>query len=156
MRLLLLLGLFIIQISEEPRYVAGIGYQGYVFPKEYNTNWLEFGEKIKYNPTDNDILLAEKLLAEEIPEMNKKRDNQGKGCPIIDKELHKYMRQYFGYIDSKFDTVIWINCVYGNDNPSDASWKELIMVDDGCSHYWSIEINITQGYAYNLFINGSA
>jgi hypothetical protein len=34
--------------------------------------------------------------------------------------------------------------------------KELIIVNDGCSYFWNIEVNIDTETVSNLMVNGSA
>lgn len=65
--------------SEDPRQVTGPDYQGYIFPKEYGEGWLRQEELREgpYTPTDMDVEFAEKHLAQQLPALNKERNNQG-------------------------------------------------------------------------------
>ena len=50
---------------------------------------------------------AEIILAKDLKSLNKQFGNQS-STPIIDKNLHKYKRQYFGYIDKNGNRILLI------------------------------------------------
>ncbi len=99
--------------------------------------------------TDNKI--PPKQCKERFKLINVNRPNQFDNCPVIDRKLGKYKRQYFGYIDTNGDKIIFINCFWDKNGfsgfidrifykePDDTKWKtEEKYVLDGCSYYWSI------------------
>ncbi len=133
-------------------------YQGYVFPKEYSSNLMHLEDlKERFTPSDSDITKAEVTLIGQIKTINKSRLNQSGSCPIIDQNLPKYKRQYIGYINQNGDKVIWINFIGGKEiNNADRLGQNIIVVLDGCSYYWNIKVNISQGQLYDLYINSSS
>lgn len=94
--------------------------------------------------------------------MNKKSKktiiNQGGNCPIIHKNLSKYIRQYAGYFSPKHEKMIYVNCLqYDGDDPFSKGWEnKLIGVFDGCRYYWQIRYNLKRKKVFEFSINGSA
>lgn len=146
-------------------YIKTNKYEGVIFSKDYNAFWpLNGGE---FTPTLEDIRITETLLRKGIKTLNSQRINQIDHCPIIDKNLRKYRRQYFGKIDANGDRIVVINCFWEKGTFSDFldcvllkkefndKWKtEVVQVFDGCSYYWSIKANLTQMNLFDLNING--
>ena len=130
-------------------FIKGKGFRGYVFDKSYSY----WGSSDRYTPTASEIKQAESLLKKKIHEINQPRVNQGNGCPEIDKKLNRYVRQYFGYLNQKGERIISINCIWDKEVDSLIS-RDIIGVKDGCSYYWSVEINLTTNEIYSLDING--
>jgi hypothetical protein len=76
--------------------------------------------------------------------------------PIIHKNLKKYKRQYFGYINEKGEKILYINSLW-KKNEKETKWlQQIIMVSDGGSHYWNIEYNLETEELENLKVNGYA
>jgi hypothetical protein len=124
-----------------------------IFPDNYID--LIGGER--FTPSRNEVDQAEKALIENLEELNNPLINQGgKYNPIIHKNLKKYNRQYFGYIDKNGDKILLINCFWRQKNRFDNWTKERVMVFDGGSHYWSIKLNLTTGKLFDLSVNGIA
>ena len=76
-------------------------------------------------------------------------------CPIIHEKLQKYVRQYVGFVNMKGQKIIWVNCLW-NKSLEERAGKDVIIVDDGCSYFWDVEVNLNTGELANLMINGSA
>lgn len=121
----------------------------------------------RFTPTIQEINEAEEILIKNIKSANNPMYNQGDGCPIIPKNLKNYRRQYYGYIDNAGSKVIYVNFLWAkysifdrlkgyHKDDSEAWKKELVIVLDGCSYYWSIDINLTKQNLKNMKINGSA
>lgn len=142
------------EFAGQPMYCKGKGYQGYIFDSAHLVFKSIENQKSRYTPTVTDIEKAEKLLKEKLEKINTNRINQPDGCPVIDKKLKKYCRQYVGFIDGKGQKVIWINLFWNKELEKQAA-KEIVNVQDGCSYYWNIEINIDSGDLYNLYVNGN-
>jgi hypothetical protein len=124
-----------------------------IFPDNYID--LIGGER--FTPSRTEVDQAEKTLVEDLEELNNPLINQGgKYNPIIHKNLKKYNRQYFGYIDNNGDKILLINCFWKQKNRFENWTKERVMVLDGGSHYWSIKLNLTTGKLFDLSVNGSA
>lgn len=113
------------------------------------TDWFE--------PTQEEVREAERLLTEQIEQLNSRRINQDGDCPVIDQNLNKYLRQYVGYTNTSGEKVVLINMLWSDkiDN-YEGLRSELAMVFDGCSHYWKVKVNLTSDTVYDLEINGSA
>ncbi|MGE5383670.1 MAG: hypothetical protein ACM3PX_09610 [Omnitrophica WOR_2 bacterium] len=141
--------------NDYPRMITGKGFKGYIFDKEHFVLISIENQSERYTPCNDDILLAEEILNEKIEIVNNPQLNQGDHCPIIHKNLKKYIRQYVGFINKNGEKVIWINFLWNDKGMQDEVSKDIINVLDGCSYYWQIEINLTKKELYNLCINGS-
>ena len=139
-------------------YIKQKKYQGYIFSKDYSSRLVHFEDlKERFTPSESDIAEAESVLAIQIREINKARLNQTGSCPVIDETLPTFKRQYLGYINRDGDKVVWINFIGGKEKKnSDQLSKEIVVVFDGCSHYWNIKVNITRSKLYDLSVNGSS
>src|ERR1700733_9124575 len=62
-----------------------------------------------FTPTHQDIDRAEHALNIKLKKLDSVLANQGGGDPIIYEHLKKYVRQYFGYIDSSGHRILFIN-----------------------------------------------
>lgn len=148
---LLLLGLLLF-VSQEPTYIKGKKFSGYIFNAMHQV--LIMDEDKRYTPTEADIILTEKLIVEKIKELNKRQENQSHGCPVIHKSLRRYVRQYVGFINAKGEKVVWINFIW-KDRVSDEELKEdIVVVNDGCSYFWTIKVNLFTLTLHDLQISG--
>lgn len=124
-----------------------------IFPKEYE----ELGTLTCFTPKRNHIDRAEMALMEALPNLNHEEANQGKGVgPLIHKNLKKYKRQYFGFINEKGEHILSINCFWSRKGDFDYWKEERVIVFDGGSYYWTVLFNLESGELYGLRINGSA
>ena len=140
-------------IINNPVFIKGNKFKGYIFPKEYKNTYYSQNEYSSYTPSKEEIINAETILKAKLKEVNKFKINQSNKCPIIHKQLCKYNRQYFGIIDKNGKKVVFINFIWEKSTPN--NWdKEIIMVLDGCSYYWNIKVNISDNSLYDLNING--
>jgi len=140
-------------INDNPVFIEGNSFKGYIFPKEYKNIYYSQNEYSSYTPSKEEIINAETVLKEKLKEINKFKINQDNKCPVIHKQLCKYNRQYFGIIDKNGKKVVYINFIWGKSTPN--NWdREIIVVLDGCSYYWNIKVNITDSLLYDLNING--
>src|ERR1041385_6165563 len=108
-----------------------------IFPANYG---MIVGEK-RFTPTRQEIDKAETALELQLTKLNAKRPNQS-SSPIIDKNLSKYVRQYFGYIDKQGHRILFINCLWKKENEDYLWLKEQRMVLDGGSYYWNIKFDL--------------
>lgn len=139
--------------NNEPVFIEGSDFMGYIFPKEYKSDYFSPNDGLTYTPSKEDVIRAETILKEKIKEANKSRINQGDKCPVIHKQLRKYNRQYFGIIDKDGNKIIYINFIWKKLTPN--HWnKEIIVVLDGCSYYWNVKVNIDDKKICDLSING--
>lgn len=121
----------------------------------------------RFSPTIEEINHAEEILARNIQTSNQPLNNQGDDCPIIHNHLKNYKRQYYGYVDNEGNKILYVNFIWakysifdrlkGYHKDESENWKtERIIVLDGCSRYWNIDINLSQQKLQNLGINGPA
>lgn len=130
-------------------------YKGVIVSKDVDI--FVDGKKEWYKPTPTEVKKAEQLLADQIEELNKEKLNQGsQECPVIDRNLNKYIRQYIGYINTSGEKIILINMLWAEDVDYGGLDSEYILVFDGCSHYWKVKVNLTSDGIYDLEVNGSA
>lgn len=135
--------------------VKGKSYRGFVFDSSVFIFKSIDGQKNRYNLTNADVEKVENILCEKLTEINRKRVNQvASGCPVIHKRLKKYYRQYVGFLNQEGDIVVWVNLFWDKELIERAT-EEIIEVNDGCSYYWNIEVNITTSELKNLIVNGS-
>ena len=78
-----------------------------IFPE----NYYDLISEQRFTPTRDEIEKAEIALSNNLKILNKQGVNQS-STPIIHKNLSKYKRQYFGYIDKNGDRILLINCFW--------------------------------------------
>jgi len=123
-----------------------------IFP----ANYLDLIPGQRFTPTRQEIDKAEKVLHNNLKTLNSQLVNQS-STPIIHKNLHKYKRQYFGYIDKNGDRILIINCFWSHDKDDTDRWlKDRIIAHDGGSYYWNIKLNLDKNELFDLDINGYA
>lgn len=141
--------------NKDTLYILTKKYEGIVWNKNYPIN-VKDNKIYRWNPCIKDIEIAELIMEEYL---NKISDsilvNQYGTCPIIHLNLNKYIRQYIGIINEKGDKIIKINCFWNEYINSYPNWKtNLVNVDDGCSFYWSIKVDIYNKVCFDYYING--
>jgi hypothetical protein len=115
----------------------------------------ELMQQNRFTPTKEEIIKAENALKSKLKFINNPLMNQS-SSPIIHKNLKKYKRQYFGYINEKGEKILYINSLW-KKNEKETKWlQQIIMVSDGGSHYWNIEYNLETEELENLKVNGYA
>jgi len=70
----------------------------------------------------------------------------------IDHEGDKVL--YVNFMWAKYSFLDWLNVYHKDDSHSWKTYRVIFL--DGCSNYWSIAINLTQGKLQNMAVNGSA
>lgn len=148
------LGMALSIYAQEPSILCkGKGYVGYMFDTNYIVLKSIKEQKGKSMLSCNEIETAEHILKSKLAALSSSKINQLKNCPNIVKKLSKYRRQYFGFVNTRGEKIIWINCFWNKDL-NDKSKHDLIIVNDGCSYYWNIEVNLTNNSLSSLKING--
>jgi len=120
----------------------------------------------RWTPSQADIEFAEKILKQQIKDTNKNRPNQIGSCPIIHRRLNSYFRQYVGVKNDKGQRLIHINFYWDkfglwdrvrgfSDSRLDFD-SDYAIVFDGCSYYWSINVNLDEGKLSDFGVNGLA
>jgi hypothetical protein len=143
--------------------------RGTIFKNNYpfrNFNVSDIDSTFRWTPDKKDIELAEKILRQNISEMNKNSPNQFGSCPIIHRNLNKYFRQYVGIENIKGQKVIHINFYWDRYSSLDRvkgysdsrlSFKsDYAIVFDGCSYYWQINVNLDEKSLSDFRVNGVA
>ena len=128
--------------------------EGYIFDSSFQVFKSINDENRRCTPSETEVNLAELILKQQLKSLNKNKVNQFNNCPVINKRLHKYFRQYVGFINNSGEKVIWIN-FFWNKNLIKQAKENIIEVNDGCSYYWNIEVNIDKGMASHLKVNGA-
>ena len=104
----------------------------------------------RFTPTKAQIDIAETELRINLKQINSQKINQI-STPIIDKNLKKYRRQYFGYIDENGDEILIINSFWKERKDKKEVWlNNYIRVLDGGSYYWGIKYNITKNKLFEF------
>lgn len=135
--------------------VTGKNYKGFAFDSSVLVLKSISEQKSRYNLTSLDVEKVESILCKNLKVVNGRRVNQvSSGCPVIHKRLKKYYRQYVGFINKQGDVVVWVN-LFWDKGLTDRAKDEIVYVNDGCSYYWNIEVNITTGELQNLEVNGT-
>ncbi len=145
-------------------------YEGVIFPKTYKNKKYQFlDDEFRFTPSLSEIEDFERDLKKKIKGINKNRWNQKHSCPVIHKNLKKYVRQYLGFIDDsgkkylvvnflwKKSSIITLNVEddYFYDEKSD--WKKHWHVwFDGCSHFWNVKYYLESDVLFDLQVNGSS
>lgn len=145
------------QKNIDVQQIKGNCFEGYIFPKTY-TGFIPVGDILdRFTPQQTDILEAEKILNEQLINLNKNLLNQTGSCPIIHKKLKKYKRQYIGAMTENGDSIIWINFIWEKDKDSIKKCSdEILIILDGCSFYWNVKVNLTKEKLFDLSINGQS
>lgn len=114
--------------------------------------------KSRFTPTKRDVDKAEHALHTQLEKLNSGHINQGAHDPIITEKLKKYARQYFGYIDSAGHRILYINCIYMDEEYRQYFEKEFLKdmndVMDGGSYFWNVKYDIDTDKLFDLQING--
>jgi hypothetical protein len=152
-KILFILGMLICSLATAQEFikVEGKGYVGYSIGKEHQ---LLLGAPNRFTPNEEQIAKLESQLKSQIKRINSSRPNQYKECPVIDRNLRKYWRQYVGYINSEGDSIIHLNFIWKSKDFKDRIEKDYLSFLDGCSRYWTIDYNLQTGDFLNLEVNG--
>jgi hypothetical protein len=122
-----------------------------IFPESSN----EIMQQNRFTPTKEEIIKAENALKSKLKFINNLLINQS-STPIIHRNLKKYKRQYFGYINDKGERILYINSLWSKSYKDNIWLNEIIWISDGGSHYWNIQYNLETNELENLKVNGYA
>lgn len=146
MKLIVLLFLFMFA-ANEPQLIKGRGFTGYIFPATHVVYPFNSGSENRFTPSNTDIFFIEKVIAANIKSMSS-------FSPEIHKKLHKYTRQYVGFINDKGQRVVWVNFIWSKSGFIDMINKDILTVSDGGTHYWNIKMNLDTKELYEFHVNG--
>ena len=121
-----------------------------VISAEAGEEWV-FGKNYKnWQPSDDDINTAEKLLLQAFEDQKRGTINR-----LLNKSLDDYDRQFIGAIDESGDKIIWINLFCKSEEISFKDWKnKLVFVKDGGKCYFNLKVNITKNIYTDFMVNG--
>jgi hypothetical protein len=129
-------------------------FSGYVFPINHTSLVGNQDQSWRFLPTAEMIKRFELRLVDEIGSLNM-TIQQGRGCPNIKKNLKRYVRQYFGYLSSTNDSILFVSFLWPKKNEFDPKKidREFIQVFGGCSRYWNIKYNVDEDIFFDLQFN---
>ena len=134
--------------------ISGNNYHGFSFHKNWAVDFIVENQEGRYTPTDLDIAKAERLIQKKIAYVNRNHENQEGRCPIIDEHMHRYERQYVGFVDLNGAHIIWVNFLW-DDTPQAMLKKDIVRTSGGCGKYWHIKCNLDTEKVYGLEVNES-
>ncbi|QEE50462.1 hypothetical protein FUA48_13025 [Flavobacterium alkalisoli] len=142
-----------ISSSQEAEHFKTSDFNVAIFPAEYE----DLLPPNRFTPSHEQVITAEKVLKTKLEKLNYLLTNQS-SSPVIHKNLNKYLRQYFGYINEKGQHILLINCFWKNADQSDKKYwlNGRISVLDGGSFYWNVKYNLDTGELFDLEVNGYA
>ena len=148
--------------SQEAIFVNGWKYKGYAFPKDAKIFGLPpqivlYPGFNRYTLSPDEIAKAEKILRDSI---NVCCNGEGRWYdpPINKKRLHKYLRQYVGFLNENNEVVV---CVYLSlkkaveESKADPTTDIIVLRKNG-SNMWEIKINLNTGELFDMEVNGVA
>ncbi|MDP1725985.1 MAG: hypothetical protein Q8M15_04320 [Bacteroidota bacterium] len=87
-------------------------------------------------------------IESELKQFIKERDS------FIANNLNSYIKQYYGYMTSNKDTIVYINCFYDSKIENEGYWKrKIVFVYDGWHYFFNIKYNLTRKIFFDLWIN---
>lgn len=146
--------------SQEAIFVNGWKYKGYAFPKDAKIFGLPpqivlYPGFSRYTLSPDEIAKAEKILRDSI---NVCCNGEGSwyNPPINNRRLHKYLRQYVGFLNENNEVVV---CVYLSlkkaveESKADPTTDIIVLRKNG-SNMWEIKINLNTGELFDMKVNG--
>ena len=143
-------------LCEGSIYVKTDDYEGVIFGINCPENW-EDDKTYRWNPTEEDIAKAEKLIKKYIVRSVEKKHrliNQS-WTPVVHQNFDKYYRQYFGLKDKRGRKILYINCFWKDRENRFPNWKRnSVEAFDGGSYYWQIKVNLKKKKCFGYRVNG--
>ncbi len=144
------------QYSRHMNHIIGEGFEGVVFSSSFPFPFIDsIDSPQRFTPTLAEIEQAESIFTANISELNKLHLNQGgtKG-PVIEDNMSKYIRQYFGYLTDDNERIIYISCLWNTNQPKPERWRQgAVLVVNGGSNYFQVQANLTTRDLFALTIN---
>ena len=137
-------------------YVTGMGYKGYAFCEEFDTEITVENQAGRFTPSTPDVAECERLIHKKVAYLNEEHESQQNGleCPLIDEHLDQYVRQYIGYVDEEGDKIMWVNFVWSDKYKNLLSY-EIPNIEGGCSHFFHLKVNLDKRTVYGLEVNST-
>lgn len=151
---------FVLQVQLTKGYcqkaecIKGNNFQGYIFPDSvYILIGIE-NQAARFTPAESAIRVVENELRFQLSKVTSNLPDFGPGCPEINtRNLKKYYRQYFGFITSEGERVIFIDFIWHKGLGIERLDTDLVSVYDGCTFYWSIQYNLNTETFGKLKVN---
>jgi hypothetical protein len=106
----------------------------------------------RFTPSKDDVDRAEEALIQQLPELNNDHQNQD-DTPVIEKNLKKYRRQYFGYIDQNGKKILFINAFWKKDKEYGNWLSQTVNVEGEGSYFWTVKLNLATEELFDLTVN---
>ena len=143
-------------LCEGSIYVKTEDYEGVIFGINCPENVID-DKAYRWNPTEEDIAKAEKLIKKYIVRSVEKKHRMLNqiSTPIVHQNFDKYYRQYLGYIDKRGRKILYVNCFWKDKENQFPGWKrKYVKVFDGGSYYWQINVNLKKKKCFDYRVNG--
>jgi hypothetical protein len=152
---LILIFVSLVGISQNAECVKGKNYKGYLFPIKHNAFIGIQNQSHRFSPDKQVIESFESILSQRIVELTKYVPDQGERCPKIQKRLQKYIRQYFGFVTTDNERILYVNFVWSKKDKIIFKKidREYVDVSGGCSFYWNIKYNLDKDQFFDLRVN---
>jgi len=131
-------------------------YEGVIISADFPFPFLPtLHAAARFTPNTEQVKAAEAILENQLASLNSHREGQGKhGGPVIDEQLPQFARQYFGYVNAEGETIIYISAVH---KAASNNWRRgAVVVLDGGSSFWQVQVNLSRSLLFGLRINGLA
>ena len=166
------------KVTDWSSHLIGDDFSGVVFAESYTNervsltpqngkiyaigSYTMFQDEIqkckRFTPSEDDISATESALQSQLKAFNKKLPKINLvGGPDVYKNLKKYSRQYFGFVNERGEKIIFINSIWNEILSKDESelTTEFFQVFDGGNRFWQAKINITTHKLFNFCVNGA-
>ena len=121
-----------------------------IFNKDSGITGFSIDDYDRFNPTENDFLIADSLAKIYIIQNSGKLTHDNSS---IDN-YNDYYKQVYGLINKNGDKIIFLNCFCSAENND--FWKnKTVSVKGGGKCYFSIKINLTEFKTFDFWINAS-
>jgi hypothetical protein len=148
----------LIGLSQRARNIEGKGYQGYIF-SEHNNALVGIEDQVsKFTPDLATVKIFEDKLCESMETLLHDVSEPNAGCPNIQRKLKKYVRQYFGFVNSEGRRILYVNFLWYKNARVFIKQidNEYIQVSDGCTFYWNVKYDIENNRFYDFRVNSES
>src|SRR5690606_23206700 len=141
--------------GQEAHYIKEKKYKGYSFPENHNALIGIQNQSSKFFPDEKIIEHFESVLSNSIVDLIKDLPDQGERCPNIRRKLRKYLSQYFGFVTTNNERVLYVNFVWSKKDDFILRQidSEFLNFYGGCSFYWNLKYNLDTDEFYDLRVN---
>jgi len=159
------------QVTDHSIHVIGDTFEGIIFKAEFQAQYPKFendtSKSVWFTPTIDQIILVEIIIGKQLKNIDRKaKYPNGK---YIFKHLSDFHRQYVGYVNSKGEEIVYINCFpvdedWANEKATNGKKKlnipkwydNMFEVFDGGPSFWHAEVNLRTKKIVTFYVNGVA